>query len=91
MLCRRQGNRIISDLLDISRNTVKKYITIFNMSGKPIEETLAKNEPDLLRIFNEKPVPYPILPSSSRAGMGTQEGLQHFHVEGLPKYLVEVD
>ena len=46
-----KGTRSFSDLLDISRNTVKKYISIFN----------------------------------------TQEGLQHFHVEGLPKYLVEVD
>ena len=53
------GTRTISSLLDISRNTVKKYITTFNQSGKTIEEILAMDEPDLLRLFNEKPGTYP--------------------------------
>ena len=53
------GTRTISSLMDISRNTVKKYITTFNQSGKTIEEILAMDEPDLLRLFNEKPDPCP--------------------------------
>ena len=60
------GTRTISSLMDISRNTVKKYITTFNQSGKTIEEILAMDEPDLLRLFNEKPDPYPPQPKSDR-------------------------
>ena len=60
------GTRTISSLMDISRNTVKKYITTFNQSGKTIEEILAMDEPDLLRLFNEKPDPLPPLPKSDR-------------------------
>ena len=51
-----KGTRSISDLLDISRNTVKKYISIFNLSGKHIEEILAKKArfaPPLQPIFVE--------------------------------------
>ena len=51
------GTRTISSLMDISRNTVKKYITTFNQSGKTLEEILSMDEPDLLRLFNEKPDP----------------------------------
>ena len=50
-----KGTRSISDLLDISRNTVKKYITIFNMSGKSIEDILAMDEPELMALFKEDP------------------------------------
>ena len=60
------GTRTISSLMDISRNIVKKYITTFNQSGKTIEEILAMDEPDLLRLFNEKPDPQPPLPKSDR-------------------------
>ncbi|MBO6081721.1 MAG: IS21 family transposase [Bacteroidales bacterium] len=60
------GTRTISSLMDISRNTVKKYITTFNQSGKTIEEILAMDEPDLLRLFNEKPDPCPPQPKSDR-------------------------
>ena len=60
------GTRTISSLLDVSRNTVKKYITTFNQSGKTIEEILAMDEPELLRLFNEKPDPYPPQPKSDR-------------------------
>ena len=52
-----KGTRSIADLLAISRNTVKKYITTFNQSGKTIDEILSMDEPDLLRLFNEKPDP----------------------------------
>ena len=60
------GTRTISSLMEISRNIVKKYITTFNQSGKTIEEILAMDEPDLLRLFNEKPDPQPPLPKSDR-------------------------
>ena len=62
-----KGTKSISSLMDLSRNTVKKYITTFNQSGKTIEEILAMNEPDLLRLFNEKPDPCP--PSPNLTGM----------------------
>ena len=60
------GTRIIERLLDVSRNNAKKYITTFNQSGKTIEEILAMDEPELLRLFNEKPDPYPPQPKSDR-------------------------
>ena len=50
-----KGTRSIADLLDISRNTVKKYINIFNRSGKTIEEILAMDDAELLSIFKEEP------------------------------------
>ena len=48
------------------------------------------DEDELLRLFNEKSAP---LSSPVHVGpvYGTQEGLQHSHVEGLPKLIVEVD
>ena len=50
-----KGTKSIASLLDISRNTVKKYINTFNLCGKSIEEVLAMNETDLLTLFNEEP------------------------------------
>jgi DNA-binding NarL/FixJ family response regulator len=41
-----KGTKSISSLLDISRNTVKKYINTFNQCGKSLEEILAMDEPD---------------------------------------------
>ena len=51
-----KGTRSIADLLDISRNTVKKYITTFNQSGKTIEEILSMDDLALLNLFKEDPV-----------------------------------
>lgn len=48
-----KGIKSIAGLLDISRNTVKKYINTFNQSGKSIEEVLAMDEDNLLRFFEE--------------------------------------
>ena len=50
-----KGTKTTADLLDISRNTVKKYINTFNQSGKTIEEILAMDEPTLLALFKEDP------------------------------------
>lgn len=50
-----KGTKSISGLLDLSRNTVKKYINTFNQSGKTIEEVLAMDETTLLDLFNEEP------------------------------------
>ena len=48
-----KGTKSIASLLDLSRTTVKKYINTFNQCGKSIEEVLAMEESDLLRLFNE--------------------------------------
>ena len=61
-----KGTKSIASLLDISRNTVKKYINTFNLCGKSIEEVLAMDEPDLLQLFNEEPDQRPPVPKSSR-------------------------
>ena len=61
-----KGTKSISSLLDISRNTVRKYINTFNLCGKSIEEVLAMNEPDLLTLFNEEPDNRPPIPRSNR-------------------------
>ena len=61
-----KGTRSISSLLDISRNTVKKYINTFNLCGKSLEEVLALDEVELLALFNEKPDPCPPPPKSDR-------------------------
>lgn len=50
-----KGTRSIADLLDISRNTVKKYITTYHQCGKSIEEILAMDEPELMTLFREDP------------------------------------
>ena len=51
-----KGTRSISDLLDISRNTVKKYINTLNQSGMTMEEMLAMDEAELMTIFQEDPI-----------------------------------
>ena len=56
-----KGTKSISSLMDLSRTTVKKYINTFNQCGKSIEEVLAMDETELLRLFNEKPDPRPLL------------------------------
>ena len=61
-----KGTKSISSLMDISRNTVRKYINTFNLCGKTIEEVLAMDEPELLRLFDEKPDPWPPIPKSDR-------------------------
>lgn len=61
-----KGTKSISSLMDISRTTVKKYINTFNQCGKSIEEVMAMEEDELLRLFNEKPDPRPLLPKSER-------------------------
>lgn len=48
------GTKSISDMLDLSRNTVKKYISIFNQSNKTIDEVLAMNDSDFHALFQEK-------------------------------------
>ena len=86
----RERTKSISSLVDLSWNTVKKYINTFNQCGKSLEVILTMDEDELLRLFNEKSAP---LSSPVHVGpvYGTQEGLQHSHVEGLPKFIVEVD
>ncbi len=61
-----KGTKSISSLLDISRNTVKKYINTFNLCGKSIEEVLALDETALLHLFNEDPKQHPPVPRSDR-------------------------
>ncbi len=61
-----KGTKSISSLLDISRNTVKKYINTFNQCGKSIEEVLAMDETALLNLFNEEPDRRPPIPRSDR-------------------------
>ena len=61
-----KGTKSISSLLDISRNTVKKYINTFNLCGKSIEEVLAMDEATLLNLFNEDPERHPPFPKSDR-------------------------
>ena len=78
------GTRTISSLMDISRNTVKKYITTFNQSGKTIEEILAMDEPNLLRHFNEKPNPYPSQPKSERRT--NLKSIPILREKGIPNY-----
>ena len=51
-----KGAKSIANMLDISRNTVKKYINAFNQGGKTIEEILAMDEVALLAFFKEEPV-----------------------------------
>jgi len=51
-----KGTKSIANMLDISRNTVKKYINVFNQGGKTIEEVLAMDEAALLAFFKEDPV-----------------------------------
>lgn len=55
--CYRAGNssRTISNVLEISRNTVKKYIDIVNESGKTFDEVLAMEDHELYKFFNEDP------------------------------------
>ena len=61
-----KGTKSISSLLDISRNTVKKYINTFNLCGKSIEEVLGMDEAALLNLFNEEPSNRPPIPRSDR-------------------------
>ena len=61
-----KGTKSIASMLDISRNTVRKYINTFNLCGKSIEEVLAMDEPSLLELFNEEPDRKPATPASSR-------------------------
>ncbi len=92
-----KGTRSIADLLDISRNTMKKYITTFNHSGKTIEEILAMDEPNPLRHFNEKPNPYPSLPKSERRTnlksipMLREKESQTMHTKNLSGSLFKLD
>ena len=43
----------ISTYLSLSRNTVKKYISLFEVSGKTIEEILAKSDSELELLFSQ--------------------------------------
>jgi transposase len=49
----------ISKYLDLSRNTVNKYITQCLLQDKPIEEVLELSDLDLEKLFIEKPPPDP--------------------------------
>lgn len=61
-----KGTKSISSLLDISRNTVKKYINTFNLCGKSIEDVLGMDDAALLNLFNEEPSNRPPVPRSDR-------------------------
>lgn len=43
----------ISTYLSLSRNTVKKYISLFEVSGKTIEEILSKSDSELELLFSQ--------------------------------------
>ena len=43
----------ISTYLSLSRNTVKKYISLFEVSGKTKEEILAKSDSELELLFSQ--------------------------------------
>ena len=60
-----KGTKSIASMLDMSRNTVRKYINTFNLCGKTIEEVLAMDETTLLDLFKEEPDRNPI-PKSER-------------------------
>ena len=47
------GTKTISHLMDVSRNTVKKYIAVFNKSGKTIDEVLAMSDGEFFQLFGE--------------------------------------
>lgn len=46
-----KGTKTIANMFDLSRNTVKKYITIFNQSGKSMEEVLELDDQQLNEMF----------------------------------------
>lgn len=52
-----KGSKSISYLLGLSRTTVKKYIRLFETSGKSIEEILKMGDSELYSIFHEVPPP----------------------------------
>lgn len=64
--CYYQGNGIkrTSSLTDVSKNTVKKYITIYNQSNYSLKELLEMPDDTLCRIFQDKDSTK--TPSSSR-------------------------
>lgn len=45
------GTKTIANLFDLSRNTIKKYITIFNQSGLSLEEVLEMDDKQLYDFF----------------------------------------
>lgn len=55
--CFRAGNssRTISSVLEISRNTIMKYIDKVNESGKTVDEVLAMEDHELYQFFNVDP------------------------------------
>ena len=57
-----KGSKTTADLLDISRNTVRKYISTFNQSGKTLEEILTMDDASLLALFKEDPAKNKTLP-----------------------------
>lgn len=53
-----KGKQMISDYVDLSRTTVKKYIAAFEASGFPIKEVDALDDQELEELFSEiKPRP----------------------------------
>lgn len=83
-----KGTKAISNLLDISRNTAKKYINIFNESGREIEDVLAMNDADLNSMFKEENVPENNSPRYREAAAEMPEYVRLLRHRGMTKLKV---
>lgn len=48
------GTKSISSMLSVSRNTVKKYLQVFQRSGLDYEQMLSLPDQELSKLFHEK-------------------------------------
>ena len=83
-----KGTKAISNLLDISRNTAKKYINIFNESGREIEDVLAMIDTDLNSMFKEENVPENNSPRYREAAAEMPEYVRLLRHRGMTKLKV---
>ena len=51
------GTRSISSMLNMSRNTVKKYLQVYQKSGLSLEVILSMDDSSLCSLFQEKDKP----------------------------------
>jgi transposase len=54
-----KGTKSINSMLDISRNTIKKYLKIFHASGMSYEQFFSKSDHELSLLFEVKKSPPP--------------------------------
>lgn len=52
-----KGTKTISSLLNVSRNTVKKYLQIYQKSQLDIDKVLSLDDASLFSLFQEKEKP----------------------------------